>query len=152
MALAAEANDRNLAGLDQIHIRIAVIVNAHLPFLLCCAGFRPDLSLRGSPCTKNMRGPKGEQGPFIPLFCACRQDAECISHAFYLPAWPAGQAARFKGTALSSAYFASATRYLSRRHCSSRQEALAARSETRPRGSSPMVLKIIPMPRSIWRN
>jgi hypothetical protein len=41
MALAAKTNDRNLAGLDQIHIRIAVIVNAHLPFLLCYAAFRP---------------------------------------------------------------------------------------------------------------
>jgi hypothetical protein len=42
MALAAKTNDRNLAGLDQIHIRIAVIVNAHLPFLLCYAAFHPD--------------------------------------------------------------------------------------------------------------
>jgi hypothetical protein len=42
MALAAKTNNRNFAGLDQIHIRIAVIVNAHLPFLLCYAAFHPD--------------------------------------------------------------------------------------------------------------
>jgi len=29
MALAAEADDRDLTGLDQVHIRIAVVVNAH---------------------------------------------------------------------------------------------------------------------------
>jgi hypothetical protein len=30
MALAAEADDRDLLGLDQVHIRIAVVVDAHL--------------------------------------------------------------------------------------------------------------------------
>ena len=29
VALAAEADDRDLEGLDQVHIRIAVVVNAH---------------------------------------------------------------------------------------------------------------------------
>jgi hypothetical protein len=30
VALAAEADDRDLLGLDQVHIRITVVVNAHL--------------------------------------------------------------------------------------------------------------------------
>jgi hypothetical protein len=29
MALAAEADDRDLLGLDQVHIRITVVVDAH---------------------------------------------------------------------------------------------------------------------------
>ena len=37
------------------------------------------------------------------------------------------------------------------RHWSSFQAPLAAMSERRPRGSSPMDLKIMPMPRSMWR-
>ena len=41
--------------------------------------------------------------------------------------------------------------YLLRRHCSSFQAPLAARSDSRPRGSSPIDLKIMPMPRSMWR-
>jgi hypothetical protein len=57
----------------------------------------------------------GEYRPFIPLFCACRQDAECTMRAFYLLELPAGQAARLKGTVFSSAYFASAVRNLSRK-------------------------------------
>ena len=39
VALAAEADDRDLLALDQIHVRVAVVINAHiLPFPSVTAG------------------------------------------------------------------------------------------------------------------
>ena len=41
VALAAEADDRDLLALDEVHVRIAVVINAHMsPFPLRSAGGR----------------------------------------------------------------------------------------------------------------
>jgi hypothetical protein len=63
MALAAKANDRNLAGLDQIHIRIAVIVNAHLPFLLLLRRLSPELIVAEPAMQQEHARPQGRTRP-----------------------------------------------------------------------------------------